>query len=196
MIARDHMPMRELGLRDQVTSIVIRRTLILSSFLLATMLVACHSRSNGTSIELNVSGLPVADASATFYLLDADPFALAMQVGGGTGADENVHRAHPQLRTLAGLMNARRREAYSLSRDVFLFLEQSKDLWGPHVIQSVNTDLQGRAAFRQLKPGAYWVMGYVRAPGGEAFWLQPVAVESGVNRLSFNRNNALYFQPQ
>lgn len=170
---------------------------MLKPLLLTATLVAGHACSlNRSVVELSLRVPPGADTQATFHLLDADPFALAMQVGGGAGADENVHRAHPKLRTLAGLLNARRREAYSLSRDVFLFLEQSKDLWRPHVIQSVNTDLQGRAAFRRLKPGAYWVMGYVRAPGAEAFWLQPVAVESGVNRLSFNRNNALYFQPQ
>lgn len=172
---------------------MIRQTLILSLLLLATMLGACSSRLNGTSIELSVSGLPVADASATCYLLDTDPFALAMRADGGTGADEKVHRAHPKLRSLAGLMNARRREAYSVSRDVFLLMEQSKDLWEPHVVHSAQTDRQGRAVFKGITPGSYWVMGDVRAAGGEAFWLQQVAVTSGVNYLSFNRQNALYF---
>src|SRR5215207_10492785 len=45
----------------------------------------------------------------TLYLLDADPILLAMaEVNEGDAVQAKVHREHPRLRMLAGLMNARR----------------------------------------------------------------------------------------
>jgi predicted RNA polymerase sigma factor len=113
------------------------------------------------------------------------------------GDDENevsemVHREHPKLRSLAGLLNARRREAYSLSSDVFLLLDQSKPLWQPRVVQTVSIDRLGHASFRRLKPGTYWIMGYVRESWAEAFWLQQLSVGSGATTVALNQSNTLY----
>lgn len=135
-----------------------------------------------------------------FYVLDEDLIKLAMDTDDeATTAPlrEQVFAAHPRLGALAGLMNARRREAYSLGPDVFLLLEQSRPLWEPHVIARARGDEGGRAHFGNLAPGVYWLMAETKARdgSGEAFWNLRVAVGRGENRLKLDESNALYFRP-
>jgi hypothetical protein len=131
----------------------------------------------------------------TLHLLDIDPIDLVV-----TGADdltpagEQVYRAHPRLKELAKLMNARRQAAYSLGPDVFLFLDQSRPMWEPRIIESAQTDAQGNALLDGLRPGRYRLIGYIEAPGGEAFWDRQVVIEDGDNEVVLERGNALYFK--
>ncbi|MBA3321605.1 MAG: hypothetical protein H0T45_09225 [Pyrinomonadaceae bacterium] len=178
----------------------MKRQHILVSLLLPALvfLCDCHALLRRADVELNVQVPATADereprGAVTFHLLDADPITLAMRAGDDENeVSEMVHREHPKLRSLAGLLNARRREAYSLSSDVFLLLDQSKPLWQPRVVQTVSIDRLGHASFRRLKPGTYWIMGYVREPWAEAFWLQQLSVGSGATTVALNQSNALY----
>lgn len=130
----------------------------------------------------------------TLYLLDEDMMRLALVTGNEpTPLQERVFRENPKLRNLAGLMNARRREAYSLGPEVSAFIEQSRPLWQPHVLQTALTDAYGRATFRNLKPGDYWLMGYTETGEGNgvAFWNLFVTVNRGEQSITLEPLNSL-----
>ncbi|HKS28899.1 MAG TPA: hypothetical protein VJS44_13825 [Pyrinomonadaceae bacterium] len=129
---------------------------------------------------------------ATVYLLDADMMRLALiKEGEITPLQEKVARENPRFRSLAGLMNGRRREAYSLGPEVKDFMEQSRPLWEPHVIQERKLDEEGRATFTDLKPGDYWLMGRADSRGGVAFWNLFVRVERGETSVTLDAANSL-----
>ena len=151
------------------------------------------SEMNESSLVLDARTEPTrALRGATFYLLDEDPIRLAM-VGEGDPSplQAKVHGEHPRLRVLAGLLNARRREAYPLGPDVALLLEQSRPLWETHVVRSARTDERGRAVFEGLKPGDYWVMGSVGDGPALAFWDLRLTLRRGENHLLLDERNAL-----
>lgn len=134
-------------------------------------------------------------ARATIHLLNADLILLAMAEGDEhSPLHDKVYAENPRLKSLARLMNGRRREAYSLGPDAFLLLEQCRPLWEPHVLRTAETDAEGRASFENLRPGRYWLMGYRRKDGEEAFWNQQVIIEKGTNRVALDEINALYFK--
>lgn len=133
-------------------------------------------------------------SSVTFHLLDVDPFHLVMSGGDvNTPQGSEVYREHPRLKTLAGKLNARRFGGYSLGPDVFLFIDQSRPLWEPHVIKSGQTDTSGKASLDALTPGSYWLLAYSQTRGAEAFWVQQVDIKDGTNQVELHRSNALYF---
>lgn len=141
----------------------------------------------------HIKGEQQPAASATLYLLDRDMMKLALvKEGEENSLEEKVFRENPKLRNLAGVMNARRREAYSLGPDIILFMEQSRPLWQPHVIQTARADSGGRARFYNLEPGSYWFMGSAETPdGGVAFWNLFVTISRGENRLTLEPLNSL-----
>lgn len=132
-------------------------------------------------------------AFATLYLLDSDMMKLALVKEGETNPlQEQLFREHPNLRTLAGVMNARRREAYSLGPDVVPFMEETRPLWQPHVIQTARTDEEGRTSFQRLEAGDYWLMCRAETQdGGVAFWNLFVRVSRGENHIQLAPQNAL-----
>jgi hypothetical protein len=159
---------------------------ILALLILSALLNLQCSCSTRTSLRLRVRprSAPVSSTPpprVTVHLLDIDPI------------DGEVYNADPKLKELAGLMNARRQEAYSLGPDVFLFLDQSRPIWEPHVIRSVETDGQGNARLDDLKPGRYWLMAYSQAQVRDAFWAQQLTVKEGDNEVVLEPGNALYF---
>jgi hypothetical protein len=132
-------------------------------------------------------------SGATLYLLNQDMMRLALkEEGERSPPEEKAFRENPELRRLAGLMNARRREAYSLGPEISAFVEKSKPLWQPHVIQTAQTDGQGRAHFYNLKPGDYWLMCLTgTGDDGVAFWNLSVTLKNGENTLRLDPLNAL-----
>jgi hypothetical protein len=134
-------------------------------------------------------------SSATFYLLDTDMLMLAMSKGNESDPlRKKVYDEHPNLGMVAQVMDARRRNAYSLGAEVMPFVEQSRPLWEPRVVQSAQTDAQGRAVFRDLKPGDYWLMCRTEAAGIAAFWNQRVTINRGENQITLDQTNALYLK--
>jgi hypothetical protein len=143
--------------------------------------------------QVSRSGGDAPRPRARLYLLDEDMMRLALVKGGEPSPlQEKVFRENPRLRNLAGVMNARRREAYSLGPEVSDFVEQSRPLWQPHVLQSAETDANGRAVFYNLAPGDYWLMGSAEIPdGGVAFWNLPVTVGRGETSVRLEPFNSL-----
>ena len=88
----------------------------------------------------------------------------------------------------------RRRAAYSLGAEIIPFMEDSRPLWAPHVLQSKRTDAQGRVVFESLKPGDYWLMGRTESADDAAFWNQRLSVNRGENRITLDQTNALYIK--
>ena len=146
---------------------------------LSTLLNLQCSVSTQTSLRLEVR----PSSAVTAYLLDIDPL------------DRELYNADPELKELAALMQARRREAYSLGPDVFLFLDRSRPVWGPHVVRSVETDADGAARLDNLKPGDYWLMAFSREQVRDALWLRHVIIKEGRNEAVLERGNALYLTP-
>lgn len=130
-------------------------------------------------------------AGATLYLLDEDLIRLASAEDGGDPLRAAVHREHPRLRLLAGLMNGRRLSAYRLGPDVRLLLEQSRPLWEPHVRRTARADERGRAAFDGLAPGVYWLMCLDERDGRVAFWNLWLPLERGAGEVTLDGRNAL-----
>ena len=146
------------------------------------------------SIKYDARENAQAVAQTTFYLLDADPFLLALEQKNETDPlREKVFRENPKLNNLAGIMNARRREAYSLGPDLVPFMEQSRPLWEPHTVARAQTDHEGHALFNRIEPGAYWLMGRTEDNRGRlAFWNMPVPISRGENKIMLNESNALH----
>lgn len=181
-----------------------KRILLLCYVAFATILLAglgllvARSRLARASLQVearvaNAPGERQPVPSATLYLLNQNMMKLALaREGGLSSLEERVFRENPDLRKLAGLMNARRREAYSLGPEVVSFMEQSRPLWQPHVIQTAQTDAQGRARFDNLKPGDYWLMGRAGTEGGGvAFWNLTVSIGRGENTVRLEPANSL-----
>lgn len=173
------------------------RLRILALLILSSLFTLHCSYSQQTTLRLRVrldsnSGHSMSPEQRAFHLLDTDPINLVL-----TASEEHtaeVYRAHPRLKILAGVLNARRQSAYSLGPDVFLFLDQSKPLWEPHVIRSIETDAEGNARLDNLTAGSYWLMVYSEAPERQAFWLQQVMVKDGDNEVVLRPDNALYIK--
>jgi hypothetical protein len=169
---------------------------ILALVILSSLFTLHCSYSRPTSLRVRVrldsgSVYSMSLERVAVHLLDVDPINLVL-----TGSEEHteVYRAHPRLKVLAGVMNARRQAAYSLGPDVFLFLDQSRPLWEPHVIKSMQTDAEGDARLDDLKPGSYWLMGYSEGQEREAFWIQQIMVKVGDNEIVLEPGNALYIK--
>lgn len=165
--------------------------------LIAGLFVARRTRARATlSVDARVyysNGEVQPTPSATIYLLDSDVIGLALvKEGGPDPLQEKVFRDNPKLRNLAGLMNARRHAAYPLSPDVVPFVEQSRPLWQPHVVQTALTDAAGRARFSNLAPGDYWLMCLTETrTGGVVFWNLFVRIHGGQNSIGLDPTNSL-----
>jgi hypothetical protein len=167
---------------------------ILTLSLLLILSNAGCSFSPQSSLELDVlhDGTLIdgtASQRITFLLLNEDPIYLAMNLDDEKGL---LSSTYPRLKVLAGKLNARRFGGYSLGPDVFLLLDQSRPLWEPHVIRSMQTNLDGHSQVDGLKPGKYWLMAYRQTKTNEAFWLQAVMINVDTTKVVLERSNALY----
>jgi hypothetical protein len=62
-----------------------------------------------------------------------------------------------------------------------------------HIKQTIATDFSGKAVFRDLDAGIYYVLGIGKTPHSFAIWSLPVAVTSGNTALlTLDQNNAAF----
>ncbi len=58
-------------------------------------------------------------------------------------------------------------------------------------VQSVTTDFTGKATFKPVIPGQYYIFGVTATRGGVAVWNIPIQIEIGENSLTVDQNNAV-----
>lgn len=173
----------------------MRRRLALAAGVAAALALAAQScsrpRTAAASLRVEARTERGPLAGAALYLLDEDLIRLAMAEDGGDPLRRAVHREHPRLRLLAGLLNGRRFSAYRLGPDVRVLLEQSRPLWEPHVVAAARADDAGRAHFDGLAPGVYWLMCLDERGGRVAFWNLWLPLERGAGGVTLDGRNAL-----
>lgn len=71
-------------------------------------------------------------------------------------------------------------------------LELSKPFWEDHIVQTAQTDFKGKAEFKDLKPGDYWILAITETRAAIAVWNYKVTLKSGESKVILDQNNALY----
>ena len=77
-------------------------------------------------------------------------------------------------------------------KDFLGTLELSKPFWEGHIVQQAQTDFNGHAIFKDLKPGDYWILGEIETRAAFTLWNLKVNVKPGENKLLLDQNNALF----
>lgn len=63
------------------------------------------------------------------------------------------------------------------------------DLIKPHMVQSVNTDFSGKAVFKAIPAGKYFLMGYCNMSNIYMVWDVEINLTPGNNSLTLDQNN-------
>lgn len=84
----------------------------------------------------------------------------------------------------------------SESRNIFDFLtERYNRIWEvlkPHVVQTITTDFGGKATFKQIPPGNYYLIGYTKMGENLMVWDVKMDLSPGNNSFTLDQNNAAY----
>lgn len=136
-----------------------------------------------TGLVLNSGDIkPVS--RTTFYLLDKS-FAQTLIDASFQDADGNIIK--------------KPRDIYGefLMSDKYKILGKNLDLYNrawllikPHVVQTVITGFDGKATFKPMQAGKYFLMGYSEVSRNLVFWDVEVNLSSGDNLLTLDQNNA------
>lgn len=100
------------------------------------------------------------------------------------------------LKAFALLANATEKAAsYSVptstGKDEFrLALMKATAAVKPHTLYSTTTDFQGKAEFKEVKAGEYYLFGYSNAGATVVVWNLKTEVKSGQNKITLDQNNA------
>ena len=70
------------------------------------------------------------------------------------------------------------------------FYDRAWSLIKPHVLQSVVTGFDGKAVFKPMPTGHYYIMGYYEVSKSKVFWDVEVNISSGDNHLTLDQNNS------
>lgn len=74
-----------------------------------------------------------------------------------------------------------------------LYLDFYDRAWSsikPHVLQSVVTGFDGKAVFKPMPTGHYYIMGYYEVSKNKVFWDVEFNISSGDNHLTLDQNNS------
>lgn len=63
-----------------------------------------------------------------------------------------------------------------------------------HIVSHTTTDFQGKAQFKDVQPGEYYLFGYSSAGESIAVWNIKTEVKSGQNSITLDQNNAKVLQ--
>lgn len=125
-------------------------------------------------------------ARTKFYLLDKDLVSILSGFS---------HR-HPQtgitevVTSLMGIYIS-----YCSSENSNEWPDRNMRVWErltPHVVQKVTTDFSGKATFKQIPPGKYYLIGCTSMMRSTIVWNLEVDLSSGNNDLTLDQNNASY----
>lgn len=80
---------------------------------------------------------------------------------------------------------------YALSLKDYNFLTTARNALAPHAKYKLTTDLFGKAALNDIKPGDYYISGGVDNALGIVIWNLPITIKEGENLVTLTNNNAV-----
>lgn len=126
---------------------------------------------------------------ATFHLLDEDA-AKILSVAGLKPDDEQLRISKDIGQALIDTYAISARYGDTLEK-YRAFYPAATQALQPHILKTVTTDFSGKAAFEDVAPGTYYVMGWSQTPRGYVIWNLKVEVRAGQNSLLLDQNNAV-----
>jgi hypothetical protein len=69
------------------------------------------------------------------------------------------------------------------------FVTEAMQLMKPHVVQEVTTGFDGKATFKPVQVGTYYLMGHSKVSGNYVIWDTKVDISSGKNFITLDQNN-------
>lgn len=69
------------------------------------------------------------------------------------------------------------------------FVKEAMQLIKPHVAQEVTTGFDGKATFKPVPVGTYYLMGHSKVSGNYVMWDTKVDISSGKNFITLDQNN-------
>ena len=205
----DGPPATPHGKTEAILKKLIKPLTLVATALLVLLIVAVGWRFiNRASLVIDAQivysfGGPQPVARQTFYLLDADLFSLSgyadrlaemKGMEGRTVVQGDVDGIVGML-AWSHIMSPATEKDYDYERHKETLLgavAMSQPIWGPHLVQSTQTDFKGHGVFENLKSGTYWLMGMTPTRAGVSFWNVQVSVGRGENKLMLDQGNALY----
>ena len=158
--------------------------LIITLLAFCSIFPAACSRKGSLHIEAQIvysMGGPQPVARQTFYLLNTDPATVQQRQSPNNSSPTNSNAVSDQEAMLYALsfMNFRsfmqqieeaNRTGIKLDKFMIPMVANSREFLAPHIVQTVQTDFQGRATFENISTGEYWVMGITETRASFAFW--------------------------
>ncbi len=125
-------------------------------------------------------------ARTEFYLLDKGLVDALLEKG---YSYNNKKVTDPYLIYIQFLSSA---EYYNSTDDSRERFDLIWSILRPHVIQSVTTNFDGKAIFKEIPPGQYYLMGLTKIGQNSIIWNVEVNLSPGDNSFTLDQNNAAY----
>lgn len=172
------------------------RRALLCIFILCCLSGAACSHSASLNLEAQIvytMGGPQPVARQDFYLLDVDPFLVKQEKQNTSSREEMIYALSViNWNMFVEQVKLSAEREIPLDKKLIPMVSNSQVFLAPHIVQTVQTDFQGRAVFEKLRPGEYWLMGIAETRSSAAFWNYKVTVNPGENKVLLDQNNALY----
>lgn len=146
-------------------------------------------------IIYNMGG-PQPVARTSFYLIDVDPLTIRADdpvVKNGRGGKDLGDAELLGEATFLLFANALKEDKVTddNAKQFLGIIEAGKSLWGPHMVSETRTDFEGKATFKDMKPGSYWLLGMSETRKGFCLWNLNMQVNRGENKVLLDQHNAL-----
>lgn len=135
-----------------------------------------------TGVVLN-SGDTKPASRTKFYLLDNSFAKILFDAG---IKDDNKEFEDPRRIYSAYVVNLDFIGALEKSSK---FVAEANELIKPHILQEVTTGFDGKATFKPLPVGAYYLMGHTKIYDNYLIWDKKVDITTGNNFITLDQNN-------
>jgi hypothetical protein len=175
---------------------------LLPLFILITLFFGGCSFKNDLKIEAKIiynMGGPQPVARQKFYLVSVDPMAirgddpkLKAKLDKLEGDAKNALLFQSMLLPLlkAGIEEKTIKEG---KEKIFLnSFESSKDVWSDYLVAETTTDFDGKAVFKDVPNGEYWLVGQTETRAAFTLWDLKIKTPINEEKLLLDQNNALY----
>ncbi len=176
--------------------------LVFISALLLLLNQSCAKQETVLSVEAALifnSGDVKPVARTEFLLLDKDFETILQESNFIADLPEEVKSPISHISSLKAFalvaFGAQKYGKYSDSQSsdinkLSLSLAKAMTVAKSHTVYSATTDFQGKAQFKDVKGGEYYLFGYTSAGESVAVWNLKTEVKSGQNSIILDQNNA------